>query len=92
MSGIAGKLQHNRAKAEGFGSNSKAVKYLDQDYEALKRQCLESEMLFEDDKFDATIDSLGFDELGPDSYKIQGVEWMRPTVGFNIIVFRVGYI
>lgn len=92
MSGIAGQLQHNRAKAEGLGSNNKAVKYLDQDYEALKRQCLESETLFEDDKFDATIDSLGFDQLGPHSYKIQGVEWMRPTVGPNIIVFYVSYI
>lgn len=87
MSGIAGKLQHKRDKAEGVGSNSKAVKYLDQDYEALKQQCLESGTLFEDDKFDATIDSLGFDEFGPNSYKVQSVEWRRPTVGLNISLF-----
>ncbi|XP_041960988.1 calpain-2 catalytic subunit-like isoform X1 [Alosa sapidissima] len=79
MSGIASKLQHNRTKAEGFGSNSHAVPYLDQDYEALKRQCLESGTLFEDYMFGATVSSLGFDELGPDSYKIEGVEWKRPA-------------
>ncbi|XP_062410168.1 calpain-2 catalytic subunit-like [Sardina pilchardus] len=79
MSGIASKLQRNRTRAEGLGSNSQAVPYLDQDYEALKRQCLESGTLFEDDKFGATVSSLGYDELGPDSYKLEGVEWKRPT-------------
>ncbi|XP_031418230.1 calpain-2 catalytic subunit-like [Clupea harengus] len=79
MSGIAAKLQHDRTKAEGFGSNSRAVKYLGQDYETLKRLCLEKETLFKDDLFDATVSSLGFDELGPDSYKVDGIEWKRPA-------------
>lgn len=80
MSGIAAKLQHDRTKAQGFGSNSRAVKYLGQDYETLKRLCLEKETLFKDDLFDATVSSLGFDELGPDSYKVDGIEWKRPAV------------
>lgn len=42
----------------GFGTNSQAVRYLDQDYEVLKRR------LFQDDSFPA-LGSLGFNELGP---------------------------
>lgn len=81
MSGIASKLQHDREKAQGIGANSQAVKYLGQDYEALRRQCLESGRLFEDDTFEAAVSSLGFNELGPSSYKVRGVTWERPTVG-----------
>uniref|UniRef100_A0A673BGJ7 Calpain-2 catalytic subunit n=1 Tax=Sphaeramia orbicularis TaxID=375764 RepID=A0A673BGJ7_9TELE len=79
MSGIAEKLQHNRDRAHGIGSNSEAVKYLNQDYESLKRSCLEGGQLFEDDCFEALPSSLGFNELGPNSYKIRGVTWKRPT-------------
>ncbi|XP_041920909.1 calpain-2 catalytic subunit-like [Alosa sapidissima] len=79
MSGIASKLQHDREKAQGIGSNSHAVKYLGQDYEVLRRQCLESGRLFKDDTFEAGVSSLGFKELGPSSYKVRGVTWKRPT-------------
>ncbi|XP_030626334.1 calpain 2, (m/II) large subunit, like isoform X2 [Chanos chanos] len=79
MSGIAAKLQRNRARAEGIGTNAQAVKYLGQDYEALKRSCLESGRLFHDETFEAVTSSLGFNELGPSSYKVRGVEWLRPT-------------
>lgn len=81
MSGIASKLQHDREKAQGIGTNSHAVKYLGQDYEALRRDCLESGRLFQDDTFEAEVSSLGFNELGPSSYKVRGVTWKRPTVG-----------
>lgn len=81
MSGIAGRLQHNRDKSHGIGSNSHAVKYLNQDFESLRRSCLESGQLFEDECFEALPSSLGFDELGPDSYKVRGIKWKRPTVG-----------
>ncbi|XP_062376431.1 calpain-2 catalytic subunit-like [Sardina pilchardus] len=79
MSGIASKLQHDREKAQGIGSNSHAVKYLGQDYDVLRKQCLESERLFEDDTFEAEVSSLGFKDLGPGSYKVRGVTWKRPT-------------
>ncbi|KAG5266917.1 hypothetical protein AALO_G00237750 [Alosa alosa] len=79
MSGIASKLQHDREKAQGIGSNSHAVKYLGQDYEVLRRQCLESGRLFKDDTFEAGVSSLGFKELGPSSFKVRGVTWKRPT-------------
>lgn len=79
MSGIASKLQHDRERAQGIGTNSQAVKYLNQDYEALRRNCLESGRLFEDDTFEAEVSSLGFNELGPSSYKVRGVTWTRPT-------------
>ncbi|KAM4604087.1 calpain 2, (m/II) large subunit, like [Polymixia lowei] len=79
MSGIAATLQHNREKIQGVGSNAHAVKYLGQDYESLRRQCLEYGQLFQDETFPAVASSLGFKDLGPSSYKIRGVSWQRPT-------------
>ena len=81
MAGIASKLQHNRLKAQGIGSNAQAVKYLNQDFEALRRDCLGRGQLFTDDTFEAETSSLGYDELGPGSYKTRGITWRRPTVG-----------
>ncbi|XP_068424552.1 calpain-2 catalytic subunit-like isoform X2 [Clinocottus analis] len=78
MSGIAAKLQHNREKSHGIGTNSHAVKYLNQDYEALRRSCLERGQLFQDDCFEALPSSLGYDELGPNSFKVRGITWKRP--------------
>ncbi|XP_061601823.1 calpain-2 catalytic subunit-like [Cololabis saira] len=79
MSGIAAKLQHNREKSQGIGSNSHAVKYLNQDFQELRRSCVERRQLFEDDYFDAVPTSLGFNELGPSSYKVRGITWKRPA-------------
>ncbi|XP_042560428.1 calpain-2 catalytic subunit-like [Clupea harengus] len=79
MAGIASKLQHDREKAQGIGTNSQAVKYLGQDYEALRGNCLESGRLFEDDTFEAEVSSLGFKDLGRNSSKVRGVTWERPT-------------
>ncbi|TRY97821.1 hypothetical protein DNTS_014956 [Danionella cerebrum] len=78
MSGIASKLQQNRARAAGIGTNAQAVKFLNQDYEGLKRECLEGGRLFQDDMFEANVTALGFKELGPNSSKVRGVEWLRP--------------
>lgn len=80
MSGITATLQHDRARAQGIGTNAQAIKYLGQDYNELKRNCLECRQLFRDETFEAIPSALGFDELGPSSYKIRGVSWMRPTV------------
>uniref|UniRef100_A0A4W5P4T2 Uncharacterized protein n=1 Tax=Hucho hucho TaxID=62062 RepID=A0A4W5P4T2_9TELE len=69
----------DRLHAEGMGTNERALKFLNQDYEALKQECLESGCLFEDPCFPTEPPSLGFKELAPHSSKTQGVEWMRPT-------------
>uniref|UniRef100_A0A671TCS5 Calpain-2 catalytic subunit n=1 Tax=Sparus aurata TaxID=8175 RepID=A0A671TCS5_SPAAU len=79
MSGIAAAVQHRREKNQGIGTNSQAVKYLNQDYEALRQRCFESGRLFQDESFPALPSSLGFNELGPNSYKVRGVSWQRPT-------------
>uniref|UniRef100_A0A674BKD2 Calpain-2 catalytic subunit n=1 Tax=Salmo trutta TaxID=8032 RepID=A0A674BKD2_SALTR len=78
MAGIATKLQHDREKAQGIGSNARAVQHLGQDFEALKASCLERGQLFQDDLFDAIPASLGFKDLGPNSSKVRGIKWMRP--------------
>ncbi|XP_035516043.1 calpain-2 catalytic subunit-like [Morone saxatilis] len=79
MSGIAATLQRRREKDQGIGTNSQAVKYLNQDYETLRQRCFETGRLFQDDTFPALPASLGFKELGPNSYKTRGVSWKRPT-------------
>ncbi|XP_053730470.1 calpain-2 catalytic subunit-like [Synchiropus splendidus] len=78
MSGIVAQLQHKRDRSSGIGSNEHAVKYLNQDYEAIKQRCLETGRLFEDDCFEPLPSSLGYNELGPNSYKVRGIEWKRP--------------
>ncbi|KAG7232679.1 hypothetical protein INR49_008233 [Caranx melampygus] len=80
MAGIASTLQRLRNQNQGLGTNSRAIKYLNQDYESLRQRCFESGQLFQDDTFPALPSSLGFNELGPTSYKTRGVSWQRPTV------------
>ncbi|XP_023986510.1 calpain-2 catalytic subunit isoform X2 [Physeter macrocephalus] len=79
MAGIAVKLARDREAAEGLGSHERAVKYLNQDYAALRDECLEAGALFQDPSFPALPSSLGFKELGPYSSKTRGIEWKRPT-------------
>ncbi|KAK1171682.1 calpain-2 catalytic subunit-like [Acipenser oxyrinchus oxyrinchus] len=78
MSGIACHIANCKAREDGHGTNEQAVKYLKQDYEVIKKRCLESGSLFSDDTFPARPESLGFNELGPSSAKTRRVKWMRP--------------
>ncbi|XP_063775087.1 calpain-2 catalytic subunit-like [Pseudophryne corroboree] len=79
MIGASARLARDRALASGYGTNEKALKYLNQDYEALRAECLQAGTLFKDVSFPAIHSSLGFDELGQNSSKAQGVVWKRPT-------------
>ncbi|XP_069464735.1 calpain-2 catalytic subunit-like [Ambystoma mexicanum] len=79
MTGVAAALAKQRALASGLGTNEQALKYRGQDFEALRSECLESGKLFTDICFPAIASSLGFNELGPGSSKVQGVQWKRPT-------------
>ncbi|XP_062305943.1 LOW QUALITY PROTEIN: calpain-1 catalytic subunit [Osmerus eperlanus] len=78
-SGMAAKLRSQWDRDDGLGQNHNAVKFLGQDYEALRSRCLQSRGMFEDALFPCTPSSLGFNELGPRSSKTQGVRWMRPS-------------
>ncbi|CAK6976567.1 calpain-1 catalytic subunit [Scomber scombrus] len=77
--GMAARLRSQWDRDEGLGQNHKAVKFLGQDYESLKAQCLQSGRVFEDNLFPCAASSLGFKELGAKSSKTYGVRWMRPT-------------
>ncbi|XP_048212778.1 calpain-8 [Perognathus longimembris pacificus] len=79
MAALAARLSKQRAAAEGLGSHQKAVKYLSQDFEALKKQCLDSGVLFKDPEFPACPSALGYKDLGPGSLQTQGIVWKRPT-------------
>uniref|UniRef100_A0A672R6A0 Calpain-2 catalytic subunit-like n=1 Tax=Sinocyclocheilus grahami TaxID=75366 RepID=A0A672R6A0_SINGR len=78
MSGVASTLARKRAVAAGFGTNANAVKYLNQNFESLRSECLSRGQLFCDPTFPAAPESLGFNELGPRSPKTRGVVWKRP--------------
>ena len=73
MSGIVAKLQHSREKSQKIGSNSQAAKYLNQDFELLRKSCLERGQLFQGGCFEALPSSLGFKELGPKSYNVRDI-------------------
>ncbi|KAE8299892.1 Calpain-1 catalytic subunit [Larimichthys crocea] len=77
--GVSGKIQRDRQRAGGLGSVQQAVRYQNQDFKALKEDCLQNGGLFEDPMFPAEPSSLGFKELGPFSAKTKGVDWKRPT-------------
>ncbi|NXR10655.1 CAN8 protein, partial [Semnornis frantzii] len=78
MSRAAARLCQERAAADGLGSKGNAIKYLNQDYEALKQQCLQSGTLYKDEEFPACPSVLGYQELRPYSFKTQGIIWKRP--------------
>uniref|UniRef100_A0A6Q2XK05 Calpain 1, (mu/I) large subunit b n=1 Tax=Esox lucius TaxID=8010 RepID=A0A6Q2XK05_ESOLU len=88
--GVSARIQKDRLHAEGIGTNERALKFLNQDFESLKQECLESGCLFEDPCFPAEPPSLGFKELAPNSSKTRGVEWMRPTELLDNPVFILG--
>ncbi|XP_028844173.1 calpain 1, (mu/I) large subunit a isoform X2 [Denticeps clupeoides] len=77
--GISAHVYANRLKAEGMGTKEQAAPFLNQDYEALRQECLETGCLFEDPCFPAEPQSLGFKELAPYTSKTRDVEWLRPT-------------
>lgn len=84
IGGMSERINYDRLRAEGAGTNEQALPFLNQDYEELKQECLESGSLFEDPCFPAQPHSLGFKELAPYSSKTRGVEWKRPTVSHSI--------
>ncbi|OPJ72229.1 calpain-2 catalytic subunit isoform C [Patagioenas fasciata monilis] len=79
MAGMAAAVAKERAAALGAGLHEHAVPYLGQDFGALRQECLQEGRLFQDPSFPAGPTALGYRELGPSSYKTQGVVWRRPT-------------
>ncbi|KAL7877032.1 hypothetical protein SRHO_G00036750 [Serrasalmus rhombeus] len=90
MSGVASTLAKKRALAAGFGTNANAVKYLNQNFESLRSECLSRGQLFCDPTFPASPECLGFNELGPRSSKTRGVQWKRPGEVTSSPEFIVG--
>ncbi|KAF1388649.1 hypothetical protein PFLUV_G00092490 [Perca fluviatilis] len=78
MTSTADRLARQQDRERGIGTDKKAVKFSQQDYETLRKQCLKSGRLFEDNCFPAEPTSLGYKELGPCSSKTKGVVWKRP--------------
>ncbi|XP_063294115.1 calpain-1 catalytic subunit [Pelobates fuscus] len=77
--GISAQLQKQREQELGIGKHENAVKFLGQDFTRIQQECLQNGTLFTDDTFPATVHSLGFKDLGPNSSKTRGVKWVRPS-------------
>ncbi|OCT81768.1 calpain-1 catalytic subunit [Xenopus laevis] len=77
--GISAQLQKQRDHELGVGKHENAVKFLGQDYDRIRHECLQNGSLFKDDTFPPSAYSLGFKELGPNSSKTYGVKWVRPS-------------
>ncbi|XP_056614430.1 calpain-2 catalytic subunit-like isoform X2 [Triplophysa dalaica] len=78
MSNRAKYLAKRQDREEGVGTNEKAIPLKKQDYQSLKRECLERKTLFCDPTFPADSESLGYNELGRYSSQTRGMEWKRP--------------
>ncbi|XP_006898120.1 PREDICTED: calpain-8 [Elephantulus edwardii] len=79
MATLAAGLSKKQAVAKGLGSIKQTVKYLGQDFESLRQQCLDSGVLFKDPEFPACPSALGYKDLGPCSPQTEGIVWKRPT-------------
>ncbi|KAG8443817.1 hypothetical protein GDO86_009125 [Hymenochirus boettgeri] len=79
MSSAAVEIIKAKDVADGLGTKRNPMKYLNQDFEKLREQCLASGTLFKDEEFAACQSALGFNELGLGSSKTMGVVWKRPT-------------
>ncbi|XP_058843256.1 calpain-3 isoform X8 [Acipenser ruthenus] len=72
------RLIRERERKDGEGSLVKPIRFVGQDFSALKEGCLRKKTVFEDDYFQATVESLGYKELGPKSTKVKNIVWKRP--------------
>uniref|UniRef100_A0A8C9U3D0 Calpain-3 n=1 Tax=Scleropages formosus TaxID=113540 RepID=A0A8C9U3D0_SCLFO len=72
------RLIRERERKDGEGSLNKPLRFGGQDFAAIKQESLQKKVLFEDDVFPATVDSLGFKELGQKSNKVKNIVWKRP--------------
>uniref|UniRef100_A0A669CNQ3 Calpain-3 n=1 Tax=Oreochromis niloticus TaxID=8128 RepID=A0A669CNQ3_ORENI len=72
------RLIRERERRDGEGSLNKPLRFNGQDYNTLKQEFLQRKTLFEDETFPATVESLGFKELGHKSNKVKNIVWKRP--------------
>lgn len=75
------RLIRERERRDGEGTLNKPLRFNGQDFGALRQECLQRKSLFEDESFPATVESLGFKELGHKSNKVKNIVWKRPKVG-----------
>lgn len=78
------RLIRERERRDGEGSLNKPLRFNGQDFNALRQECLQRKTLFEDESFPATVESLGFKELGHKSNKVKNIVWKRPKVGGGV--------
>uniref|UniRef100_A0A3P9NRQ4 Calpain-3 n=1 Tax=Poecilia reticulata TaxID=8081 RepID=A0A3P9NRQ4_POERE len=72
------RLIRERERRDGEGSLNKPIRFNGQDYSTLRQDYLQRKTLFEDEAFPATVESLGFKELGHKSNKVKNIVWKRP--------------
>ncbi|XP_047197605.1 calpain-3 isoform X1 [Hippoglossus stenolepis] len=72
------RLIRERERRDGEGSLNKPLRFNSQDFSVLRQECVQRKNPFEDETFPATVESLGFKELGHKSNKVKNIVWKRP--------------
>uniref|UniRef100_A0A3Q2Z8Y4 Calpain-3 n=1 Tax=Hippocampus comes TaxID=109280 RepID=A0A3Q2Z8Y4_HIPCM len=72
------RLIRERERRDGEGTLNKPLRFNGQDFVALRQEYVQRGTLFDDDSFPASIESLGFRELGHKSNKVKNIVWKRP--------------
>ncbi|XP_053701967.1 calpain-3 isoform X3 [Synchiropus splendidus] len=75
---ICDRLIRERERRDGEGSLIKPLRFNSQDFNTIKEEYLQRKTLFEDETFPASVESLGFRDLGHKSNKVKNIVWKRP--------------
>ncbi|KAM9777611.1 calpain-3 [Neosynchiropus ocellatus] len=75
---ICDRLIRERERRDGEGSLVKPLRFNSQDFNTIKEEYLQKKTLFEDETFPASVESLGFRDLGHKSNKVKNIVWKRP--------------
>ncbi|XP_045919299.1 calpain-3-like [Micropterus dolomieu] len=76
--GVCTKIINARQKKDGYGSFTKPEKFLNQDFQQLKRYCVIQRVRYIDEMFPPDRKSIGEGLLSPAD--LARVEWLRPSI------------
>ena len=76
--GVCQSIMNKRSKKNGFGSLANPEMFLNQDFQQLKKYCIERQLRYIDDMFPPNQNSIG--QVSLSHSQLARVEWLRPGV------------
>ncbi|CAL8291918.1 unnamed protein product [Gadus morhua 'NCC'] len=74
--GVCQSIMNKRSKKNGFGSLANPEMFLNQDFQQLKKYCIERQLRYIDDMFPPNQNSIG--QVSLSHSQLARVEWLRP--------------